>query len=118
MNDTATPELRPFNAWLLEQRNGALHGELTEKLAEVVQAAVEHGKKGKLTLIIEIQPDKDLEAVFVRDEIKPLVPQPARGTALYHTDEAGNMTRNNPRQPELPLREVPRDISAAKEISS
>lgn len=103
--------LRPFNQWLLEQRGGLLHGELTQKLAEVVAAATNTEKDGSLTLTIKIKPE-DGGIVYVMDEIKSKVPE-LRGAALYHTDEAGNMTRDNPRQTSLPLREVPARPAAA-----
>src|SRR5581483_2935362 len=103
--------LRPFNQWLLEQRGGLLHGELTQKLAEVVAAAVKTEKNGTLTLKIEVKPEEG-GIVFVTDDIKVKVPE-LRGAVLYHTDEAGNMTRDNPRQTSLPLREVPRAGAAA-----
>lgn len=104
---TTTPAgLRPFNQWLLEQRGGSLHGELTETLAEVVAAAVKHEKAGSLTVKINVKPEEG-GIVIVTDEVKAKVPE-ARGAALFHTDKRGNLSRENPNQIAMPLREVPR----------
>lgn len=103
--DPGAPPLRPFNQWLLEQRGGTLHGELTDELAKVVAACLETEKAGSLTVTIAIRPEEG-GIVLVSDEIKAKVPE-NRGAALYYANERGSLSRENPRQPQLPLREVP-----------
>jgi hypothetical protein len=104
---TDLPRQRPFNQWLLEQRQGALHGELTARLAEVTAAVAEHQAKGTVTLTITIAPQKhDATAVIVSDDVKAKAPRGDRGASLFFVDDHGGLSRRDPRQPELPLSAV------------
>ncbi len=105
-DDTERPARRPFAAFIHEQRGGGLHGELTEALADLVLAVTEHGAKGTLQLQVIVAPNKDGATVTVSDKIKLTMPEGERGAAIFFADEDGNLTRQNPRQQELPLREV------------
>lgn len=96
---------RPFMAVLREQRNGMTHSELTDSLSEVVQAVLETGKAGSLTLTMKVSLSGD-GAVIVTDDVKVKVPQPERKGSVFFADQFGNLSRSNPNQPELPLREV------------
>lgn len=105
-----TPHHRPFADWLREQQSGRTHDELTDALAEVVAAVRDTGKKGTLTLQVTVAPfDKtNSAAVMVTDVVKKAVPQPERRRAIFYADDAGNLTRDDPRQPAFEgLREVP-----------
>lgn len=53
-------------------------------------------------------PNRDGQTVMVSDKVKLTLPEGNRGAAIYFYDEAGNLSRQNPRQIELPLREVER----------
>jgi hypothetical protein len=96
---------KPFAAWLQEQRQGGLHGEVSDALADLVAAVMEHDKAGSLTLTVKVKPAGD-NAVFVTDEVKSKPPEGERPAALFFTDPRGNLSRRDPRQPELPLRQV------------
>lgn len=98
---------RTFGSWVAEQRQGALHAELSEKLAELTAACMEHRKKGSLTLKVTVEPQKDKVTLFVSDEVSVKAPVADRPSALYFADDRGNLSRNDPRQLEIPLREVP-----------
>lgn len=100
------PERRPFSAWLTEQRRGSLHSELSEALAELGRACLEHQGAGEVTLKIKAKPNKDGVSLTVTDDVKCKIPQPDRGAAIFFADDRGNLTRNDPRQQELGLREV------------
>ena len=100
-------QIKPFGAWLQEQRNGSLHRELGEALAEISQQVEALNKPGKLTLTISVKPAGTAQhMVIVADTIKADVPQPDRPTSMFFTDEAGNLSRRDPRQAELPLKSV------------
>lgn len=103
-----TPERRPFAAIIQDQRNGGLHGELSDEMARLVEAVIAHDKKGKLTITLSIESNGD-GSVFVGDAYKVDVPQPDRPKSLFFTDARGNLSRRDPRQAELPLREVGQD---------
>lgn len=101
------PATKPFAAFVQEQRRGALHTELSEQLADLVHSCVETGKKGKLTLTIAVAPMKGEEGVLtITDDVKVAAPKPDARPAIFFADEHGNLSRNDPRQTELPLRGV------------
>lgn len=104
--DTAD-QVRPFAAFLHDQRGGVLHSELSEALAEISQAVMEHNKGGKLTLEITVKPAGTAEhTLFVGDKITSKIPEADKPTSMFFADEQGNLSRRDPRQAELPLREV------------
>lgn len=108
------PPTKLFAAWLNEQREGGLHNELTEALQEVAQAVIDLQKKGSLSLTIQIVPaGKGIAQVLITDDVKakPPVDKPA---SLFFTDGRGNLSRRDPNQTTMPLRDVskpePRDL--------
>lgn len=102
--------VKPFAAWLVEQRRGGLHGEISDALAGLVAACMEHDKPGTLTLKVSIKPAAG-DAVAITDDVTVKAPQADRGAALFFTDARGNLSRRNPRQTELPLRDLSRPDS-------
>lgn len=94
---------RPFSDTLRELRNGEALLDLAEQLQQVVNAVTDSGKTGSLTLTIEVKPfEKHSGALVLRDSIKTKLPKiETRGTVLFSTPD-GNLTRNNPRQDDLP----------------
>lgn len=91
------PVRRPFTAWLTEQRRGALNTELTDALAELVEAVQLMGRTGSLTLTIKVIPTKG-DHVGVIDDVKVNAPRPDRPESLWFVDADGNLTRNDPNQ--------------------
>jgi hypothetical protein len=83
-----------------------LHAELTDALADIVAAVVEHEKPGTLTIKVTVKPEAD-GAVKVVDDFTAKVPRQASKPSLFFADSVGNLSRRNPRQPELPLRSIP-----------
>lgn len=106
-------EPKPFREWLDEQRRGATHFELSEMLCEVVTAVAETGKKGSVTLKINVAPSGD-GMVVVTDEVNAKTPEPDRSASLYFYDDYGRLSREDPRQQKLDLRGI-RDARDAKE---
>jgi hypothetical protein len=90
-DETQTPDQtdnrarRPFASWLTEQRNGALHAELTEA-----------------------KPSAEGYHLFVADNVKVSKPEGERPAALYFHDGQGNLSRRDPNQLTLdqPLRTI------------
>ena len=114
---TGTPQDPPtklFAAWLQEQREGLLHGELTEALAEVAAAVVDLNKPGSLNLTLKVQPaGKGQAAVFITDEVKAKQPVD-KPSMMFFADGRGNLSRRDPNQTALPLKDVskpaPKDL--------
>ncbi len=97
---------RPFAAWLQEQQGGVFHAELTDALAAIVAGVTEHERGGTLTIKVTVKPEAD-GAVKVSTDFTAKVPRAAAKPSLFFADSAGNLSRRNPRQPELPLRGIP-----------
>ena len=114
--------VRPFAEWLLDQRKGALANELSEALNDLVDAVNTHSRGGALTLKITVKPaGRHVDGtVVVADDVTVKLPEADRDEVLYFVDGDANLTRSNPAQPSLSLREVPRpnDRTEAKEASS
>lgn len=111
--------VRPFTEWLMEHRSGALAVEAGEALNAVVDAVNVFHKGGSMTLTIKIKPAHRGEGmVLVVDEITTKVPEATPEESFYFVTGDANLSRANPAQPELPLREVPPPKAAqAKEIA-
>ena len=111
---TADRPVRPFAEWLVEQRKGFLAFELADALNELVDAVNVHGKSGSLTLTVKVEPGGS-GTVLVTDDVVVKLPKPKREAATFFVDRNSNLTRANPDQPGLPLREVPAPPSTLKE---
>lgn len=107
---------KPFAAFVQEQRNGGLHGELSDALAELVSAVQSTQKKGSLTLTIQVVPNKDGVTVTVSDKLKAVLPEVDRGAAIFFIQGEGNLVRRDPRQTELPLRVVDRETGEVRDL--
>jgi hypothetical protein len=101
--DAATAQVKPFAAILQEIGKGALHAQLSDNLNELVRAVAETEKPGSLTLTIKVEPTKGMDTLTVSGNCT--VKRPTEQSAsIFFADGAGNLTRNDPRQSELPLR--------------
>lgn len=108
--DAEAPEVptKQFNVFAQEHRGGGMHNELSEKLAELTAAVLQYQKKGSLTLKLEVKPAEGAAvAVLVTDSIESKVPKAGNPPSLFFSDTAGNLSRRDPRQMEVPgLREA------------
>lgn len=103
--DTADETVvRPFADWLREQAKGATHEELSEAMHELVNAVVETGKKGTLTLQITVDHVKKAEAhvLQVTDRVVLKAPEHDRQVSVFFSND-GNLQRKDPTAPELGL---------------
>jgi len=97
-----SPVIRPFADWLREQSRGRTHEELSEALWDLISRVEETHKKGSLTLTLSIEPLKEnKDMLAVTDEIKLKLPEFDRPGSIAYVDHDGNLSRNNPNQPEL-----------------
>lgn len=98
---------KPFAAIIQEQRNGALHSDLSHELAALVTAVQETQKPGTLTLTLKVAPNRDGVTVTVSDKVKATMPENDRGAAIFFVEGDGNLVRQNPNQLDFAaLREV------------
>jgi hypothetical protein len=125
MTDT-TPDtedgrhVRPFAEFLQQQRRGLLHGELSDGLHDLLQAVKDTGKAGSLTFQIKVKPAAkgNAEQVLISDLVSVKKPAVERPESIFFLDDNGNLTRQDPRQQELPLKFVERaEPTEAKAVS-
>lgn len=107
----AGADRKQFVQFAAEQRRGVMNADLSDALAELVQTITEVGgkAKGSLTLKLDIALNKDGYSVTVTDDIVLKLPKKETPSSLFFFDENGNVSRNNPRQQELPLHAVDSD---------
>ena len=114
MTDTPEPdfEIRPFATWLIEQSGGKTHEELSAALYDLVARVRDTGKKGSVSLTVNVAPLKgDIDVLVVADEIKLRLPEHDRKASLFYPDRDGNLTRRDPNQLSFDsLREVPEGV--------
>lgn len=98
---------KPFATWLHEQRAGAAEAEWADALAQLVEAVTTFGKPGEMTVKITMKPLGDGTALEIADDIRLKLPTAPRGASLFFATSNNNLSREDPRQTSLPLREVP-----------
>ena len=85
-------------------RGGAALTDASKELAEVVRAVKECGKKGSITLKIDIEPDKaDETVVTFQPDVTIKKPKRPYAKGLFFVDQHGGVHREDPRQIELEL---------------
>lgn len=120
MTSTGTDDeartIRPFAAVLQDIGNGTAAAEASRELADLTEAVIALGKKGTLTLTLTVAPaSKGLATnLVVAAEVKAKPPTGEAPASVFFTDADGNLTRNDPNQPMLPLRGLttPREATA------
>lgn len=109
-------QVRPFAAFLQEQAGGKTHTELSEALRDLVARVQDTGKKGTVTLAVHVEPMKgDPRILVIHDEIKLKLPEHDRKASIFFADARGNLTRDNPDQPQLPLQAIPNRTTDLKD---
>lgn len=95
--------LKSLNALFQSLRGGAMMVDLAEALTSVVAAVSDTGKKGTLTLEIEVKPattNKNNALVFA-DEIKIKFPKPERDQTIMFANANMVLSRRDSSQPNL-----------------
>lgn len=106
--DTDERRTRPFADTLRDFDRGRVHTELSEQLQTLVEAVMDVGKAGTLALTVKVTPTKAEDTVEVTAVVAAKPPKATRASIFYVSDDH-NLTRDNPRQPFLPLAGVPGD---------
>lgn len=112
MTDTATtnesPPFTPFSDWLTQHAQGDVDVEMTLALAEVVKAVASHGKKGSVTLKVNIDTagsgGRTVETSCVVEAKAPTA-DPER--SIFWVGDKGSLHRDDPYQQRIPLKRVP-----------
>jgi hypothetical protein len=113
MTDTPTDEdsqVVPFATILRQINNGLVADELADQMQALVAAVVDHRRKGKLVLTIEVAPRKGMEtALNVAASSTLTLPKPEPVEDVFFASSGGNLLRDDPRQLAIPgtVRQVP-----------
>lgn len=117
----------PSNAFLQVMQThdgGMVCDELADAMRDCVEAVARTGKAATLTLAVKFTPAAKGAYGVVFGKPKTKTPEAERQGSIWYADESGRLTRNDPRQRELPLRtvaEVPKvtavaEVPAPKEV--
>jgi hypothetical protein len=94
---------------------GDLAGQASEELCNVLKAVRETGKKGALTLTLEIKPrGRDSGQVEITGTVAPKCPIPDVSPSMLFVTEDGDLQRENPNQAQLKLGDMPRVVKGTK----
>ena len=85
-------------------RRGTLLEDAANDLTVLTAACEETGKSGTLTITIKIEPQKnDPSVLTITDKIVLKEPKPEVAATIAYINAQGEITRRDPRQPELPV---------------
>lgn len=96
--ENKAPKPIPLLQILANMAGGSIVHEMQDELARVTKAVSLLGKKGKVTLVIDVAPTTVLGAISLAAELSSKVPKPKRGADLLYADMSGGLHRNDPRQ--------------------
>jgi hypothetical protein len=100
-------QVKPLAAILQEIAGGTFHTRLSEQMQKLVTAVGDTSKKGTLTITITVAPVNkgNTENLLVSGRTALKAPESdAEPSSVFFTDNHGNLRRDDPNQPTLPLR--------------
>jgi hypothetical protein len=80
---------------------GDLLLDLEQALSEVVQAIMDHGKKGEIIMKMTLTHDRETDTMKIMAEVKKKVPVKQKRGSLFFLTPHGTLTRDNPKQREM-----------------
>lgn len=118
IDNDAPPPAADFREWIEQHRDGVLASEVTAAMAEVAAAVMDTGKKGKVTLTIDIGPlgKGSSRTLIVGDDVKTKVPEHDREEAIWYADDDGGLHKNDPAQLRMELRDVDEDTGEVRAL--
>lgn len=105
---TTTEEEAPSNAFstlLNTHRRGIAGHECSVKLEECLKAALDTGCKAEMTVKVTFSPGID-DQVEIKIQPSAKLPEQKLPSAIFWVDDNGKLTTSDPKQAELPIREV------------
>ena len=108
MSDTEPKRTRPFGDFLQDHNRGQGHREAGEQLQALVAAVLDTGKKGSVTLTVNVEPMKNTAGTLLTTvKVTAKIPEEPVKAAVFYADDDGNLVRNDPNQlPFESLKEV------------
>ena len=108
-------EMRNFSTLLSSLEDGQLHSELSEAITEVVAAIQDHARDIGGKPKIDFKMDSGM--IEIISDLKVSKPKPVRSKTMLWATPDNNLTARNPKQHELPLRDVTASSSAVRTVS-
>lgn len=106
-----------FLSTLSAMNKGLVLTELDDALREVTKAALDAGKKAKLTLDLTVVPSGNgiggTPLFAVVNAVKTSLPKPPQDASVFFADDEHNLTRRNPLQEEMTLTLVKAELPGA-----
>ena len=102
-------EVTPFSQQISHMAKGTLDAELTSELTKLVKSINDHGKKGSITLTLNLKPEVvngEVTMINITPDVKTSKPQPQRMSSRMWPTYDGDLLRNDPDQAELDLKAV------------
>jgi hypothetical protein len=96
-----------FMKLLQEHRHGNTHEDISEQIRTLVAAVSDEGKSGKLVITLSVKPMGKGDGLEVSIDLKLTPPKPAPGASIFFATPGGDLTRQDPRQSTMELREAP-----------
>lgn len=95
-----------FIKFLQEHRGGATQAEISDEIRDLVAAVTDEGKGGKITITIAIKPMGKGDGLEIGVDVKSSPPKQKPGVSIFFATPANDLTRQDPRQQSMELREV------------
>jgi hypothetical protein len=118
MQTTTAPISPPGNLFtdmLARHRKGIAADKASRLLSEAITASRDTGAKSEVTLKVTLHPGTD-DQMRVEIQVAHKLPQEKLPGALFWVTDEGTLATSDPRQPELPLREVVREATPTREV--
>jgi hypothetical protein len=96
-----------FVKLLQEHRSGATHDDISEAIRDLVAAVSEERRGGKLVITLSVKPMGKSDGLEVSVETKLTPPRPSPGMSIFFATPNNELTRVDPRQSTMELREAP-----------
>ncbi len=98
-------------AVLAEMRDGETMLEANRKFKELMDSIYSTGKKGRITIDLEVRPNRmAMGGVVLEVQVDPSItvkkPELALGASLFFVQDDGGLSRNNPAQDRMFREEV------------
>jgi hypothetical protein len=114
-------QVRSFGTFIAEVEDGELHADLSRALQSLIaelhesRAVGQARATGKLSVTFDfVLADGVVE---VRADIASKTPKRPRGRSIFWATPENNLSRRNPRQPDLPFRDVNAAPGPARTVS-
>lgn len=96
--------------------DGRTASDLDDALLTLVAAVRHTGKKGTLTFSLTVKPaSKDGHALILDDDVKLKLPVMERAATILFATDTNELSRSDPRQPELAGLRRPVDVTPFRE---